>query len=234
MRDSAPPVSPSSIGEAGTDEATNAATVTVTLLFTDIEGSTQRWEQTPDMSDIVERHFAVLRQEVANAGGIVFSEMGDGVAAAFDSTGTALSAALGAQLRLAELGLGVRMGIHTGDVERSGDDFRGRAVNRAARIMALARGGQVLISDVTTSLLRAGTSPRLFDLADVGVHELRGWRIPNGSGSSSIPASRCGCPSRHRAARLRRRGRSRPIARRSWDATAIVDSSPTAYGRNGS
>ncbi|MBI5088528.1 MAG: adenylate/guanylate cyclase domain-containing protein, partial [Actinobacteria bacterium] len=168
MRDSAPPHGPS-----GTD-----ATITITLLFTDIVGSTERWERSPEMSGLVDRHFEVLRDEVAGAGGAVFAEMGDGIAAAFDSTGAALRAALGSQLRLADLGLGVRMGIHTGEVVRAGDDYRGRAVNRAARIMTLARGGQVLISDVTATLLRSGAAAPGFDLADVGVHELRGMAEP--------------------------------------------------------
>ncbi len=161
-----------------TGETTGAATVTVTLLFTDIEGSTQLWEGSPEMSDLVARHYRVLRDEVARAGGAVFAEMGDGIAAAFDSTAAALRAALGAQLRLADLGLGVRMGIHTGEVERAGDDYRGRAVNRAARITALARSGQVLVSDITATLLRSGAAARPFDLVDVGVYELRGMAEP--------------------------------------------------------
>jgi predicted ATPase len=148
------------------------------MLFTDIEGSTERWERSPEMAELVERHFRVLHEVVTTAGGVIFSEMGDGVAAAFDSTGAALRAALDAQLRLLELGLDVRMGLHTGEVERVGDDLRGRAVNRAARIMALARSGQVLVSDVTARLVRSGPSTHPFDLADVGVYRLRGLFDP--------------------------------------------------------
>jgi predicted ATPase/class 3 adenylate cyclase len=180
------PILPGSQRSSGVDAAGSGAaigpaaaeTATVTLLFTDIEGSTQRWERAPEMSDLVESHFAVLREEVAAGEGVVFAEMGDGIAASFGSTAAAVRAALAAQLRLSELGLGVRMGIHTGDVERAGTGFRGRAVNRAARIMSLARSGQVLISDVTATLLRSGAAAREFDLADAGVHELRGMAEP--------------------------------------------------------
>src|SRR5262245_55666230 len=102
-------------------------TATLTVLFTDIVGSTPPWQQSPGMSDLVERHFARLREVVEAAGGSVFSEMGDGVAAAFESASAAVQAAVSAQLRMIELGLAVRIGVHTGDVERVGDDLRGRA-----------------------------------------------------------------------------------------------------------
>ena len=77
---------------------------TTTFLFTDIEGSTRQWEQLPDMHDRVERHFAVLRRHVGELGGIVFSTMGDGIAASFPSAEGALHAAVGAQMELPRLG----------------------------------------------------------------------------------------------------------------------------------
>ena len=155
---------------------TERATATVTFLFTDIEGSTRRWEESPAMFDLVERHFAILRSEVDGAGGEVFTTLGDGVAAAFDSAEAAVGAAVGAQRQLRELGLDVRMGVHTGEAERVGGDYRGRPVNRAARIMAVGHGGQILLSEVTASLVRSGA--RGFEFVDLGVHRLRDLTEP--------------------------------------------------------
>ena len=149
---------------------------TTTFLFTDIEGSTRRWEESPGMRQQVDDHFAVLRAAVEGAGGEVFATLGDGVAAAFGSADAALHAAIVAQRRMPELGLRVRMGVHTGEVERRDGDFRGRPVNRAARIMATGHGGQVLLSDVTAALLRAGSAA--VELVDLGSHRLRDLAEP--------------------------------------------------------
>ena len=85
--------------------------------------------------------------------------MGDGIAAGFTSVDAAVRAAVAAQLQMPAVGLAVRMGVHTGEVERVGDDFRGRALNRAARIMATGHGGQILLSDVSAALVRNGPEP---------------------------------------------------------------------------
>lgn len=148
----------------------------VTLLFTDIEASTRHWEERPGMSLLVERHFDVLRNAVSSHGGTIFSMMGDGVAAAFASASGAVHAAVAAQRDLSSLGLDVRMGIHVGDVERIGDDLRGRTVNRAARVMAAAGGGTILLSDIAAALVRASARP--VELVDRGVHALRGLAEP--------------------------------------------------------
>ena len=150
--------------------------VTMTFLFTDIEGSTRQWEESPEMYDRVEQHFAVLRAAVDDGRGEVFATMGDGIAAAFTSVEGALRAAIAAQQAMPATGLVVRMGIHTGEVERVGDDFRGRAVNRAARIMAVGHGGQILLSDVSAALVRAGTGRA--ELGDLGTHRLRDLTEP--------------------------------------------------------
>ena len=150
--------------------------VTMTFLFTDIEGSTRQWEESPEMYDRVEQHFAVLRAAVDGGGGEVFATMGDGIAAAFTSVEGALRAAIAAQHEMPATGLAVRVGIHTGEVERVGDDFRGRAVNRAARIMAVGHGGQILLSDVSAALVRTGTGRA--ELADLGTHRLRDLTEP--------------------------------------------------------
>jgi predicted ATPase/class 3 adenylate cyclase len=143
----------------------------VTFLFTDIEGSTRQWELSPAMHDQVEAHFAALRAAIGAAGGVVFSTMGDGVAAAFGSAEGAVHAAVVAQRELLAGGLAVRMGLHTGEAEAVGDDFRGRPVNRAARIMAAGHGGQILLSDVSAALVRSGPNP--VGLLDLGSHRLR-------------------------------------------------------------
>ncbi len=157
-------------------ERAAAQRTTMTFLFTDIEGSTRQWEESPEMHERVERHFVVLRAAVEDVGGDVFATMGDGIAAAFTSAEAAAHAAITAQQQMPSLGLSVRMGLHTGEVERVGDDFRGRPVNRAARIMAVSHGGQILASDVSADLLRTGPSPT--GLVDLGTHRLRDLNEP--------------------------------------------------------
>src|SRR4051812_30208136 len=105
---------------------------TVTLLFTDIEGSTRLWERRPDaMSVALERHDAIVRSAVEAEGGTVFKTVGDAFCAAFDSPRAGVEAALAAQHALAredwpqEAALRVRMALHTGECEERGGDFFG-------------------------------------------------------------------------------------------------------------
>jgi len=153
-----------------------ALDATLTFLFTDIEGSTRRWELTSGMNDRVEEHFAVLRAAIAASGGQVFATMGDGVAAAFTSAEGAMHAAIAAQTALPSTGLPVRMGIHTGQAQKVGSDYRGRTLNRAARIGACAHGGQILVSETSAALLRAAASP--VALTDLGIFHLRDLSQP--------------------------------------------------------
>src|SRR5688572_5425390 len=90
---------------------------TMTLLFTDIEGSTRWWEESTAMFEQVDAHFEVLRTSVLEGGGTLFAMLGDGVAAAFSSASAAVRAAVAAQRGLAPLELRVRMGLHTGEVQ---------------------------------------------------------------------------------------------------------------------
>lgn len=172
---------------------------TLTYLFTDIEGSTSQWETRPDMPERVEQHFAILRECVSAAGGEVFATMGDGIGAAFSSARSAASAAVEAQRRLPATGLRSRIGLHTGEARRVGDDYRGRALNRAARIMAVAHGGQIVLSDVTAKLIRTGPVP--IDLVDLGTHELRDlcesehlWQVAHPDLTIDFPAIRSSRP----------------------------------------
>jgi predicted ATPase/class 3 adenylate cyclase len=132
---------------------------TVTFLFTDVVGSTAMWEAAPvQMRAALARHDSLVRATVDDHGGYVFSTAGDGIGAAFGRAGDAIRAAVAAQAALVaepwptQARLAVRMGLHSGEAEERDGDFFGQAVNRAARIMSLARGGQVLSSALTAEL----------------------------------------------------------------------------------
>ena len=137
----------------------------VTFLFTDIEGSTRRWEADADaMRSALLAHDKVLRSAIETHGGYLFSHTGDGVVAAFTSPRSAVDAAVAAQQALE---LPVRMGIATGEAELRDGDYFGTALNRAARVMAAGHGGQILVADSTAVLLSG------VDLLDLGPRRLR-------------------------------------------------------------
>jgi predicted ATPase/DNA-binding CsgD family transcriptional regulator len=137
----------------------------VTFLFTDIEGSTRRWEADADaMREALAAHDKVLREAIEAHGGWLFKHTGDGVCAAFASPRSAVDAAVAAQRALQ---LPVRMGITTGEAELRGADYFGRVLNRAARLMAAGHGGQILLAESTAGLLSG------VDLLDLGTHPLR-------------------------------------------------------------
>jgi predicted ATPase/class 3 adenylate cyclase len=159
-----------------------APTGTVTFLFTDIEGSTRLWDEHPDaMRPALARHDELLRSAIESHGGYVFSVAGDGVAAGFHRSADAVMAAVEAQRALlAELWpkgneLRVRMGLHTGEAEERDGNYFGAPLNRAARLMAAAHGGQIVVSDLTAGLL--GQLPGI-GLIDLGTHRLRGLVEP--------------------------------------------------------
>jgi predicted ATPase/class 3 adenylate cyclase len=160
-------------------------TGTVTFLFTDLEGSTRLWEEHPEaMGTSVVRHDALLRDVIASRRGVLFSEMGDGVAAAFASAVDAVGAALDAQVRLAldewaETGpLRARIGLHAGLGEiRPDGHYVNRPLNCCARLMAIAHGGQIVVSETVEALVR-GTLPPGVQLVDLGEHRLRDLARP--------------------------------------------------------
>jgi predicted ATPase len=150
----------------------------LTFLFTDIEASTRAWEHQPAvMSLALARHDELLQMAVKSAGGTVFKHTGDGVCAAFPTASTAVAAALGAQQAFQvedwpEAGpLRVRMALHSGAVERRDADFFGPPLNRTARLLSTAHGGQVILSLVTAELVREDL-PGGADLLDLGEHRL--------------------------------------------------------------
>ena len=137
----------------------------LTFLFTDIEGSTRRWEADPDaMRTALETHNQTLRDAVTAHGGQVFNYTGDGMCAVFTSPRPAVDAAVAAQRALE---LPVRMGIATGEAELRGDDYFGTVLNRTARVMAAGHGGQILLDGATAGLLSG------VDLIALGPRRLR-------------------------------------------------------------
>jgi len=143
---------------------------TVTFLFTDIEGSTKRWETDPDAMRVeLAAHDDLLRSAIETHDGWLFKHTGDGVCAAFGSAQSAVEAAVEAQRNV---GLPVRMGIASGEAELRDDDYYGPTLNTAARVMAAGHGGQILLAASTAAL----TSDA--ELADLGLRSLRDLSAP--------------------------------------------------------
>jgi predicted ATPase/class 3 adenylate cyclase len=144
----------------------------VTFLFTDVEGSTRRWEADAEqMRAALAAHDEVLRTVIETSGGWLFKHTGDGVCAAFASPRSAVDAAVAAQRALE---LPVRMGIATGEAELRDGDYFGAVLNRAARVMAAGHGGQILLAESTAVLLSG------VDLVDLGPRRLRDLPTPVG------------------------------------------------------
>jgi predicted ATPase/class 3 adenylate cyclase len=157
---------------------------TVIFLFTDIGGSTQLWEQHPDaMRLALARHDALLRAAIEAHDGHVFKALGDAFYAAFSTAPQALAAALASQRALqaepwGEVGsLRVRMALHTGVAELRDGDYFGPALNRVARLLTAAHGGQILLSQATYHLVRDGL-PEDASLRDLGAHRLKDLQQP--------------------------------------------------------
>lgn len=155
---------------------------TVTFLLTDIEASTRRWQEDPDaMKVAIERHDQLLATGIEDHAGTVLKERGEGDSffAVFARASDAVAAACSIQRALykepwpGDLTIRVRMAIHTGEAhEESAYDYRGIAVNRCARLRALAHGGQVLLSSSVRELARDNL-PAGITLRDLGEHQLR-------------------------------------------------------------
>jgi predicted ATPase/class 3 adenylate cyclase/DNA-binding winged helix-turn-helix (wHTH) protein len=180
-------------------------TGTVTLLFTGMERSTEQWEShREEMAEAVERHDEIVGSAVERNGGHIFSSAGDGFAAVFDRAESAVDAAVEAQRALQAqrwpslVTVRVRMGLHTGEAFERGGDYFGPTVNRAARLMSVACGGQVLVSDVTRQLVSRQAGAGL-DFDDLGEHRLEGidwpermWQLTASGLESDFPAFRVG------------------------------------------
>jgi class 3 adenylate cyclase len=150
-----------------------------TVLFTDIVGSTEKAAELGDRRwrDLIERHDAIVRRQIQVHRGHEIKTMGDGFLATFDGPARAIRCATAVRDELAAIGIEIRVGIHTGEVELIGDDVGGMAVNIGARIGALAGGGELLVSSTVRELV-VGSG---LEFDDRGPHTLKGapgeWRL---------------------------------------------------------
>jgi predicted ATPase/class 3 adenylate cyclase len=152
---------------------------TVAFLFTDIEGSTKRWERDAGaMRTAVEHHFDLLRAAIESEGGVVFKTIGDAVQAAFPSVPAAVRAAIAAQdaLHAADFGpvgeIRVRMAIHVGEARPIDGDYAAPVLNRLARVLSTGYGEQVLLTEAAQSLA-SDNLPAGHTLRDLGAHRLQ-------------------------------------------------------------
>jgi class 3 adenylate cyclase len=156
-----------------------AERVLATVLFTDIVDSTSHASTLGDRSwsALLDTHDAIVRAELARYGGREVNTTGDGFVSAFDSPTQAVRAAQAIVTGAAAGGLEVRVGIHTGECERRGNDLAGLAVHIAARVAATAEPGEVLVSRTVRDLVSGSE----LKLADRGEHELKGvaetWQL---------------------------------------------------------
>jgi class 3 adenylate cyclase len=151
----------------------------LTLLFTDIVGSTEAIVDLGDerWRDVLNRYRVAVRQELSRYRGREVNTAGDAFFATFDRPAAAVECAQAIRVAVRRLGLGVRTGLHVGDVEMRGEQVSGLAVHAAARVMAEAGEDQILVSSELAELLGEGDT----SLRDAGTHELKGvpghWRL---------------------------------------------------------
>jgi class 3 adenylate cyclase len=153
--------------------------VLATVLFTDIVDSTRRAGELGDRAwrDVLERHDALAARAVQGHGGRVVKSIGDGMLATFDGPARAVRCAEGLCESVRELGIELRAGVHTGELEVIGDDVGGMAVHIGARVSGMAGAGDVLVSQTVKDLV-VGSG---LQFAERGEHELKGvpgsWRL---------------------------------------------------------
>ena len=158
---------------------------TITLLFSDIEGSSRLWDtHRSEMAEALTAHNGLMTQAISKNGGVVVKDKGDGFFAAFTAADRAVGCALDAQRALQTASwpevigsIKVRMALHTGITASEDDDYHGPVVNRVARLEGIAHGGQVLVSEATKSLVEDAL-PDETALLDLGSHSLRGMERP--------------------------------------------------------
>jgi class 3 adenylate cyclase len=149
------------------------------VLFTDIVGSTERAGELGDRAwrDLLASHDALVRQELERHRGREIKTVGDGFLATFDGPARAIRCAVAATRAVSQIGLQMRAGLHTGEVEVIGDDVGGMAVHIGARVGASAAAGEVLVSGTVRDLV-VGSG---IGFHDRGAHTLRGvpgeWRL---------------------------------------------------------
>src|SRR5262245_64827670 len=142
-------------------------TGTVTLLFSDIEGSTSLLRDLGDAyAEALAEHRDVFRTAFAEHGGVEVDMQGDAFFAAFARASDAVTAATEIQSRLAPGPIRVRMGLHTGEPQITSEGYMGMDVHRGARVCAAGHGGQVLLSQTTRELVDV-------EVSDLGLHRLK-------------------------------------------------------------
>ena len=153
--------------------------VLATVLFTDIVDSTPRAAELGDARwrEVLERHDELARAEVARFGGAIADFTGDGLLASFDGPARAVRCAFALRDRMRTLGLEIRSGLHTGEVERRGENMAGIGVHIAARVVALGGAGEVLVSRTVRDLVTGSG----LTFVERGTHTLKGvpdqWEI---------------------------------------------------------
>jgi class 3 adenylate cyclase/pimeloyl-ACP methyl ester carboxylesterase len=153
--------------------------VLATVLYTDIVGSTEHAARLGDRRwrDLLATHDAVVRAEVLRFRGRLVKTTGDGVLATFDGPGRAIRCSCAIRDSAKTIGIDIRAGLHTGEIELVGDDVAGIAVHIGARVLARADGGEVLVSSTVKDLV-AGSG---INFIDRGEHDLKGvpgaWRL---------------------------------------------------------
>jgi class 3 adenylate cyclase len=167
------------VGVLEAEAAAPAQRLLATVLFTDIVGSTERALAVGDRRwrELLDAHAAAARRLVAAEGGRLVKETGDGILAVFDGPGRAIGCALALRRELRDLGVEIRAGLHTGELEVRDADVGGIAVHIGARVMAAAGPGEVLVSRTVRDLV-AGSG---IALEDRGSHTLKGlddtWQL---------------------------------------------------------
>jgi class 3 adenylate cyclase len=156
----------------GTRPAPEADRRLLTVLFTDIVGSTERAAELGDSRwrTLLERHDELVRAEVERHGGHVVKAIGDGFLATFEGPARSITCARALAATTTPIGIEIRAGIHTGECELIGDDIGGMCVHLAARVCRLAGPGEVLVSRTVKDLV-VGSS---IEFSEHGAHELRG------------------------------------------------------------
>jgi class 3 adenylate cyclase len=163
----------------GERHAVEADRVLATVLFTDIVGSTERLAELGDRRwrDVLEEHFRLIRRELARHRGREVKTTGDGLLATFDGPARAIRCASAIRDGTRQLGIEIRAGLHTGEVEVLEQDLGGIAIHTGARVVAEAGPGEVLVSSTVRDLV-AGSG---IGVDDRGVHTLKGipgeWRL---------------------------------------------------------
>ncbi|HEY7281348.1 MAG TPA: adenylate/guanylate cyclase domain-containing protein [Actinomycetota bacterium] len=153
--------------------------VVATVMFTDVVGSTERARELGDRAwaGLLETHHQRVRAQLRRFGGREIDTAGDGFMASFTSPTSAIRCARAAVEAVAEIGVDIRVGLHTGECEVVGDKLRGIAVHLGARVAALAGAGEILVSQTVRDLVAGGG----ISFADRGTHELKGmpgeWRL---------------------------------------------------------